>query len=351
MERVRIAIVGAGVSGGMHASALREVAEAELVAVADVDRSRISAFAKKWGIPRVYERIEDMLEAPDIEAVHFCTPPFLHEPQALAALSAGKHVLIEKPIARTLSEARRIIAAARQADLVLGAVFQHRFMPLPQQVREALVAGRLGRLYLADAYVKWWRDDEYFTSSPWRGSWRFEGGGAMINQGIHTIDLLLWLAGPVLEVSGLTATLAHPIETEDVAVATLRFASGAVGVIEATTAAWPGFAERIELHGAAGAVILNEGEGRIDWHLRGEAPRQTMEEHQGGTGSADPTKISLAGHPAQFRDFCRAIREGREPRITGEDACRALEVIEAIRLSSERRAPVVLPLGELSTGA
>ena len=335
--------IGAGASGAMHAAALREVREARLVAVADVDATRVQAFAETWGVPRTYGSIEGLLSDPEIDVVHICTPPFLHEPQALAAMASGKHVLVEKPIARTVAEAKRIVSAAREARIVLGGVFQHRHMPLPRQVKEVLESGRLGRLYLCDAYVKWWREDAYYKSVRWRGTRDFEGGGAMINQGIHTIDLLLWVAGPVVEVSGEVATLAHPIEMEDVAVATLRFASGALGVLEATTTAWPGFAERIELHGSGGSVILDEGEGTIEWRLRGEEPRRTAEVGQQGTGAADPTKISLAGHQAEFRDFYAAIRDGRKPAITGEEAIRALAVIEAIRLSSELGKRVAVP--------
>jgi len=336
--------VGAGASGAMHATALRDVAEATLVAVADVDESRARAFAEKWGVPRSAGSVEELLANGDVDAVHVCTPPFLHEPQALAAIAAGRHVLVEKPIARTIAEADRIVAAARKAGVVLSGVFQHRFMPLPRLVRDAVEGGRLGRLYLADAYVKWWRDDQYYRDAPWRGTREFEGGGAMINQGIHSIDLLLWLAGPVVEVTGRAATLAHGIEMEDVAVATLRFASGALGVVEATTAAWPGFAERLELHGEKGSVILDEGRGMIDWHLRGEGPHQAVAADQHGAGAADPTRISLAGHPAQFRDFYRAIAEGRQPAVDGSEARRALEVIEAIRRSSDEGRPVKLPI-------
>jgi predicted dehydrogenase len=338
------AIVGTGNAAVMHATAMRALPDAAVLAVCSRDRARAAEFARKHHIPRHYGELSAMLADPEVDAVHICTPPFLHADQALAALTAGKHVIIDKPIARTVAEARTITAAATATRLTLGGVFQKRFMPLPLQVKAAIDGGAIGDLVMADAYLKWWRDDSYFAGSPWRGTRIYEGGGALINQGIHIIDLLLWLAGPVNEVSGAVATRVHPIEMEDSASAVLRFAGGAIGVIQASTAAWPGFPERVELHGAEGSIALNEGIGAIDWRLRGSEPHTTADSQPGASGASDPNAISLLGHTAQFMDFYAAIRERRQPLVSASEATRALELIQAIRLSSSRRATVRLPL-------
>ena len=243
-----------------------------------------------------------------------------------------------------MAEARTIIAAASALRLTLGGVFQKRFMPLSLQVKATIDSGAIGGLVMADAYLKWWRDDAYFATSPWRGTRAYDGGGALINQGIHILDLLLWLVGPVAEVSGVVATRIHPIEMEDTAGAVLRFSGGAIGVIQASTAAWPGFPERIELHGTEGSIMLNEGAGSIEWRLRGIEPHTTHDVQLPGSGASDPNAISLVGHAALFTDFYAAIREHREPLVSGIEATRALELVQAIRLASSRKATVQLPL-------
>lgn len=338
-----ICIVGSGVSGTIHARALQAVKGVRIQAVVDVAAEPLRAFADRWKVPSFYTNLEDALADPAVQAVHLCTPPFLHEQQALLCAQAGKHVLVEKPLARNLREADAIIACCEAAGVMLGAVFQHRFEPLPQAVKAAVTEGRLGRLFLGDAYVKWYRSQEYYDAGGWRATRDKEGGGALINQAIHSIDLLRWLMGPVVEVVGKTATAAHSIETEDIGLALLRFDNGALGVIEGATAVYPGFPERIELHAENGTVVLNEGKKQIDWHLRGSESR-VQGEASDEDYARDPAAISTVGHTAQFRDFYAAIAEGRRPAVDGYEGRLALEIIEAIYHSAAAGEALKLPL-------
>jgi len=341
---VGICIVGAGVGGGIHARALQDVGEAHLVAVVDTDKDRGRQFAEKWSSDHYYPDLEQTLGDKHVDVVHLCAPPFMHREQAARCAQAGKHVLIEKPLARTIAEANAIISACEAGGVKLGAIFQHRFMPLPRKVKTALEEGRLGKLYLGDAYVKWYRGDEYYKGGGWRATRDLEGGGTLINQTIHSIDLLQWLMGPVADVTGRTATVGHQIETEDVGLALLGFRNGAHGVIEGSTATYPGFPERIEIHGKNGSVVLNEGKNQLEWHLRGEEP--SIEGAAAEDGYArDLSAVSAEEHAAQFRDFYAAIREGRRPAIDGAEGRKALEIIEAVYRSSELGQKVTLPIG------
>lgn len=328
-----VCIVGTGVAGGIHARALQDVPGVRLAAVVDVNAEQVGQFAEKWGVPNRYTDLEEALRDPAIDAVHLCTPPFLHERQAALCAAAGKHVLVEKPMARTLAEADGMIATCGKAGVRLAAVFQHRFLPLPQKLKASLERGDLGKLYLGDAYVKWYRSDEYYRAGGWRATRDKEGGGTLMNQAIHSIDLLQWLMGPVTDVTGRTGTVAHDIETEDVGLALLGFGNGALGIIEGTTAAYPGFPERIEIHGEKGSVVLNEGKNQLEWYLRGEEPRVEGAPAEEGY-ARDPASISSAGHSGQFRDFYAAVQEGRPATVDGGEGRKALEIIDAVYRSA-----------------
>jgi predicted dehydrogenase len=223
-------------------------------------------------------------------------------------------------------------------------MFQNRFTPLARQVKAALDERRLGRLLLVNLNAKWYRTADYYLAGGWRGTAAREGGAVLINQAIHSIDLLRWLCGPVAEVEGLTATTLHPIEMEDVGMALLRFESGALGSLVATTVAYPGFPDRLELHGSDGSLVLRQGEGTLEWHLRGEEPRTETAASQVSRGSQDPAATPAHGHIAQFTDFYAAIREDRPPFVDGREGRHALELVEAIYRSSRQRRPVGLPL-------
>jgi predicted dehydrogenase len=285
----------------------------------------------------------------DVDAIAVCTPSATHAAIAMTGAEAGKHLLVEKPIDVTLASVDRLIAAARRANVVLACVFPLRTMAGAHQVKAALTAGRLGRLSLADVFVKWYRPQSYYDSS-WRGSWALDGGGALMNQAVHSVDLLLWFMGPAMEVSAYTATLAHQrIEVEDVAVATIKFANGALGVIEASTATFPGELKRIEISGDAGSVVVREEDLAV-WKFAkenksDEAIRQKMASrtHTGG-GAADPKAIGYHGHMLQFQDVLKAIKSGKRPLVDGPEGRKAIELILAIYKSAESGKPIKLPL-------
>lgn len=343
-ETIGVGLVGTGLSATQHMTALVQVPRVRVVAVAGTSPEKARAFAESWGIPRAYGDAESLMADHGVQAVHLCTPPAGRVRLAERAAAAGKHVLIEKPMARTVAEADQVIEACRRAGVTLGAMFQYRFTPLPMRVKEAVDAGKLGRLLLATLTSKWFRPAEYYRGSSWRGTAEREGGAVLINQAIHSIDLLRWICGRVAEVEGLTATTLHPIEMEDVGMALLRFESGAVGSIVATTVAYPGFSERLELHGTEGSLVLVQGEGRLEWYLRGEEPRIEASATQQSGASSDPAAMPAAGHVAEFEDFYGAVAAGRRPRVTGEDGRHALELVEAIYRSARAHARIGLPL-------
>jgi len=342
MQPLGVGIVGTGLSAAQHLTALAQVPSGRVVAVAGTSVEKARAFAEHWAIPRAYGSATELIADPDVEIVHTCTPPDRRLELVEQCAAGGKHVLLEKPIARDLAEADRIIAVCDRAGVTLGAMFQYRFTPLARRVKEAVDAGELGRLLLVTVASKWFRTTDYYTGSSWRGTAQREGGGVLINQAIHVIDLLGWVCGPVSEVHGLTATTLHPIEMEDVGLALLRFSNGAVGSIVASTVAYPGFSERIELHSERGSLTLIQGEGRLEWRLRGQDERTETAADQVSKAGSDPAGMALGGHAAEFADLYMAIRQGRRPLLDGRAARPALELVEAIYRSSREQRPIRL---------
>jgi predicted dehydrogenase len=268
----------------------------------------------------------------------------------VAVARAGKHVIVEKPLDVTLKRCDAVIDAAAQAGVTLATIFPSRFHESAQLLKRAVDRGRFGRLTMGDAYVKWYRTQQYYDSGAWRGTWQFDGGGALMNQAIHSVDLLLWLMGPVAEVTAQAATLAHErIEVEDTITATLRFENGAIGVVEATTAAYPGMLKRVELHGSEGTAVLEE-EDIKKWEFakptaRDKALLERMAgKTQTGGGAADPAAIGHHGHTAMFKDAVKAIQSGSKPLIDGPEGRRSVEVILAIYKAAESGRSVSLPL-------
>jgi predicted dehydrogenase len=250
-------------------------------------------------------------------------------------------VQVQKPIAADLDTARRMIETARRAGIILGVVSQHRFDDASLFLSKALAGGRLGKLLQCDCYVKWYRSPEYY-SRPIKGSWKTEGGGALINQAIHQVDILRWLAGPVTEVSAMWQLgAAHKIESEDVVNAILRYASGATGVIQASTAFWPGYTERIEFHGTKGTAIIS-GDKLTTWDVQDDSGEPAPVEQPALSGSSDPMAIPLDTFERQFRDFGEAIEKGRKPLVAGEEGYQALEIVDAVYRSCRTGAKVVL---------
>lgn len=346
---VGFGIIGCGMIAGFHHKAIEDIRGARVVACYDTFASSAERFAAATHCT-AYPTLPDMLADPAVDVVTICTPSGAHLEPALAAANAGKHVIVEKPLEITLKRCDRIIEACRSNKVTLATIFPSRFHDSSQLLKKAIDADRFGRLSMGDAYVKWFRDQQYYDSGAWRGTWKLDGGGALMNQAIHSVDLLTWLMGPVVEISAQIDMLAHKrIEVEDVAVATLRFANGALGVIEATTAAYPGALKRIEIHGTSGSAVIEEEDIKTwDFARAARGDKQLLERMSGrtqtGGGAADPSAIGHHGHTLMFRDVLKAIRNGTPPSIDGHEGRRSVEIILGIYKSAETGRVIQLPL-------
>ncbi len=346
---VGFGIVGVGMIANYHAKAIADIRGAKLVSCYDRRPQATVDFSESQNCTG-YEAYEEMLKDERLDVVTICTPSGAHAEPAVAAAEAGKHVIVEKPLEITLRRCDRIIAACQKNNVKLSTIFPSRFHESAKLLKKAVDEKRFGRLAIGDSFVKWYRSQEYYDSGAWRGTWELDGGGALMNQAIHSVDLLTWIMGPVVSVSARTATLAHQrIAVEDVAVANVEFANGALGVIEATTAAYPGFLKRIELHGSEGSAILEEEDIKTWDFLKTKPADAKIRERmfgrtKTGGGAADPTAIGHHGHTAQFKDVLDAIKKNRSPLIDGAEGRRSVEIILAIYKSAETGKPVSLPL-------
>ena len=342
-------IVGCGMISDFHARAIADTRGAALVACCDTRAESAERFAAKHQCT-AYSSLDAMLADDKISVVTIATPSGFHMDPAVAAARAGKHVIVEKPLEVTLKKCDHIINECEKHGIQLATVFPSRFHDSSVKLKRAIESGRFGKLTIGDAYVKWFRTQEYYDSGAWRGTWALDGGGALMNQAIHSVDLLTWLMGPVVEIRAQTALLAHQrIEVEDIAVATLRFANGALGVIEATTAAYPGYLKRIEIHGTEGSAVLEE-EDLKSWDFakprkEDKAILDEMKKHKSsGGGASDPSAIGHHGHAKQFHDMLEAIRKNRPPSIDGHEGRRSVEIILGVYKAAESGKPVSLPL-------
>lgn len=332
-NKIGIGIIGTGAIAVKHAAAIRELEGAELLAVCSSTKGRAIEAKKTFGVES-YADIHSFLKHPRLDLIAICTASGHHMGPALTSIAAGKHVLIEKPIEINLKRADQIIQAARENGVKLGVIFQNRFNPDYIQLKKALQEGLLGKLLLGNAYVNWFRDEAYYKSSPWKGTVEGDGGGALINQAIHTIDLLLDCMGAVHSVFGKTDTLHHKIETEDSATAVVEFKNGALGTITASTAISPGYPERLEIYGSKGSIILEGGKIKA-WDIQGE-PSRIMNSPAGkNSGASDPMAIGHQWHLEQYKDFLNAIQEDRAPLVNGEEGIKSLALIEGIYQSSK----------------
>lgn len=342
-------IVGCGMISNFHARAIADVRGTKLVACFDTRAESADKFAAANNCT-AYTDLNKMLADPKLSIVTIATPSGAHMEPAVAAAKAGKHVIVEKPLEITLKRCDKIIEACEEAGVQCGAIFPSRFHDSSVKIKKAIDGGRFGRLTMGDSYVKWYRTQQYYDSGAWRGTWALDGGGALMNQAIHSVDLLTWLMGPVAEIQANSATLAHErIEVEDAVVATLRFENGALGVLEATTAAYPGYLKRVEIHGSEGSAILEEEDLKA-WDFakqkkEDQAILEQMKQHKStGGGASDPTAIGHHGHTMQFRDFVEAVKKSRPPAIDGHEGRRSVEIILGVYKAAETGRPVKLPL-------
>lgn len=340
MSELGFGIVGGGMIGAVQAAAIEQISGAKLVAVCGRNEARTAEFAAKFGCA-AYTNYERFLQHPELQIVNICTPSGTHAELGIRAAEAGKHVLTEKPIEINLERADALIAACDRADVKLGVIFQSRFLPAVKRIKQAIDEGRLGKLMLGDALVKWYRAPEYYAPGTWRGTLKMDGGGALINQAIHTVDLLRWMMGPVETAFAMKAALRYPhIEAEDTLVGTVKFQSGALGVVQATTSAKPGFKRRLEISGERGTVIL-DGDAISVWAIDGE-DSNLGEAEQLTDGSANPAAISNEGHRRQIEDMMRAVLENRAPMIDGREGRKSLELVMALYAAANEGKLVAL---------
>ena len=337
LERVRFGIIGCGMIGPWHARGITGAPDAELVAVCDVIKEKADKLSGDFGDLPTYTDYKVMFAEAGVDAVSVCVPSGLHATVAIDAAKAGKHVMCEKPIDITLPRIDAMIKACHDADVKLGVIFQRRTSPMWNKVKKAVDDGLLGKMVLGDAYLKYFRSQEYYDSGDWRGTWELDGGGALMNQGVHCIDLQRWIMGPVDTIYAQADHLVRDIEVEDTCCAVIKFKSGAFGVLEGTTSVI-GMNHKLEFHGDKGTIAV-DGEKIVKWPVEEEDAKDDGKDTVGSVAS-DPTAIAGDGHQIQIQDLCRAIIEDREPMIGGEEARKAVEVILAIYESARTGLPV-----------
>ena len=336
---MRVGMIGTGAISHKHAQAYKNIGF-QLTVCTDIFEAAGRRFAEQYGCEFV-PTYQEVCRHPRVDYVDVCTfPDFRMQPLAVCA-ETGKHVQVQKPISTSVETARRMVETARQAGILLGVVSQHRFDDASLFLSRAIAGGRLGKLLQADCYVKWYRSPEYYAR-PIKGSWQTEGGGALINQAIHGVDILRWIAGPVKQLFGVWQLGAlHKIESEDVVNAVLQFASGATGVIQASTAFWPGYTERTEFHGTKGSAIIS-GDKLTAWDVANDSGEPAPVASTVASGSSDPMAISLEPFERQFLDFGDAIAKGRKPLVAGEEGVQAMEIVDAIYRSCRTGQKVTL---------
>jgi len=351
---MRFAIVGCGVIGPLHARTIAGLgSRAELVATVDVREDVAGALAARYGA-RPFSSLTDALARHDIDTVAVCVPSGRHVDIACQALAAGLNVIVEKPVDVSDEAADRLARAEREAPGTVTVISQHRFDPASQVVHDAVADGRFGTVTSGLASIALWRSQRYYDSGDWRGTWALDGGGALMNQGVHQIDLLVWMLGRPVQVHATTGLLAHErVEVEDTGVATIRFENGALAVVHGTTAAYPGIANRVQVHGSRGSAVIDD-DMLAFFHAAGEngdAPdygagtsSDQSDRVLPGRGAHDPVTGQVDAHTRQYVDFLDAVEAGRRPLVTVAQARRTLAVVTSIYASARTGRTVDVPL-------
>ena len=349
-EPLGFAIIGCGMIARFHAKAIWEIPAARVAALVSRSAESAANLLKDSNLPPcpVFNSVEEAVKAPGVDAVIITTPSGAHREPALIAAAAGKHVVVEKPLEITGSRCQAIIDACDRAKVKLCTIFPSRFGDANNALKSAVDAGKFGRLSLGETTCKWWRSQAYYDEGGWKGTQALDGGGAMMNQAIHNVDLLLWMMGDATHVSGFTATLAHErIEVEDTAVAVIRFVNGALGVIQATTSVHPGYPKTIAVHGDRGSAVIEQDDVlKWDFDPATESDKVVKERFAAKVGAsggaADPKAISHEGHRRQLADFVDAVRENRVPKVDGREGKKAVDLICAIYESARTGRTVEL---------
>ena len=343
------AIVGTGSIAGIHAQAIAALDNAILLGVFSTTQEKANAFANQYNC-KVYGSLDELMHIDGLDIVCICTPSGAHMEPALKSIAAGKHCLIEKPLEVSLEKCDEIIHSAKAMNVKVAVIYPTRFYPVSEEIKKALDFHRFGNLVLGSAYVKWSRDEQYYNSAAWRGTWELDGGGALMNQAIHSVDILQWYMGEVESVQAITGNLRHKnIEVEDTAVAILRFKNGALGTIECSTAVFPGAYKRIEIMGTKGTAIM-EDNSLLEWNFVEKTDdddlivARSAGSHLSKGGVANPMDISYYGHQKQMEDLINAIKYNAEPLIDGIEGRKSVEIVRAIYQSAQTGKTVTLPL-------
>lgn len=331
MKRIGTAIIGCGSIAETHASVLQQLDSVELCGAWNRTFESGKAFCQKYGIKQ-YASFQEVLDDPNVEVLVLLLPPSQHLEYALAAAAHNKKLIVEKPLAVEYAEAQQIVAAYRRAELPIAVIYQNRFTAAAQTIKQAMDEGRLGRLLMADAYIKWYRSPEYYQSRQWRGS-AAAGGGVLMNQAIHTIDLLQWFVGGVHRIKGTVKTLAHDIDAEDVGLAIVEYNSGAFGVIEATTTSVPAVCERIELRGTKGTVVWERGR-IVGWKVEGYDEDEYLTKSDVVSGKIGSSVPEHGNHLRQMREIFADFAANREHSVNGEEALKSLQIVCSIYAAS-----------------
>jgi predicted dehydrogenase len=343
-QKLRFGIIGPGSVAHIHSRAIKLAEDSELVAVYGRDEKKTKDFADQYSI-KAYSDLETFLACDEIDAVTIATASGTHLDIGIQAASQGKHILCEKPLEITSQQAEKLIKACTTCNVQLGVFFQARFDKSTRLAKEAIRDGRLGKILLASCQMRWYRSQKYYDSAAWRGTWSLDGGGCLMNQGIHTIDLLLYLVGDPSIVSAFQGPLTHQrIEVEDNLCAAVRFKNGAVGTIEASTSCSPGFPRRIEISGENGSIGI-EGNRIVRWEFNDRRPEDENAVTTGNTdigGAADPAAIGITEHSLVIKDFVESIKENRQPFINGIEGKRAVDFVCAVYDSIRSEAAVTL---------
>jgi UDP-N-acetyl-2-amino-2-deoxyglucuronate dehydrogenase len=355
-SKLRFGIVGAGVIGKLHAEAISSLPDAELVAIAD----RVPERAQKLGAAvqaTPYDDYKQMLEREQLDIINVCTPSGLHGEHACQAMRAGRHVIVEKPMEITHTAIAEMLKVQQETGVKMAVISQHRFDQASRRVYDLVQEEAFGRLVMGNAAVPWWRSQGYYDSGAWRGTWELDGGGVLMNQSIHSIDILQWLMGPVKSIYAYTDTLVHNMETEDVAVAILRFANAALGTITATTGAYPGTGTRIEIYGDKGSAVIADDnlsylhlardeseDDAVGFYGLAKEKRQQgiITREETGRAAQDPASLAIRSHVLQIADMMQAIREDGTPLVDGNAAKHPVEIILAIYESARTHQEVIL---------
>ena len=332
-RKLGVAIVGCGMIAGFHLRAFRNIPRVEICGVWNGTAEAAERFAGS-NRTNAYPSFEELLADKSLDLVDICLPSGLHAEYGCRAAQSGKHVVVEKPVDVSLEAAGRLIKTCEEAGVFLAAVLQNRFAPSVSKVKQALEQNLLGKIIAGEATVKWYRENRYYQSSNWKGTKRLDGGGALINQSIHTIDLLLWFLGNVKSVASLVRTARHSIEVEDLAVAIAEFENGAVASVTGSTALKPGFPERIELYGEKGAIALEAGR-IVRWKVDDQREEDFLDQSPSNCASADPSGISIENHQRQFEAITGAILKGEQPPVSGTEALRSLKFILDVYAANE----------------